>query len=133
MQRGFQLGKFKKSIILAGFFVLLCFWASETVRVNAEETKRTTKTLKGINFNIPADWPLEERGGALGPIPVEEYLIMKFGKTGEHFKQLETQVSGGFEDHSAGLRLLESKVEDIDKRLKDLETWLKRGQARRLD
>lgn len=113
--------------------MFLCSWPFEGPLARAEEPKRTTKTLKGINFNLPADWPLEERGGALGPIPIEEYLIMKFEKTASHFKQLEDQIAGGFKDHKARLNLLETKVDDIEKRLKDLEAWLKRGEARRLD
>jgi len=36
------------------------------------------KSKNNLNFQIPEDWPIEERGGLVAPIPAEEYLAMKF-------------------------------------------------------
>lgn len=101
----------------------------------AAERKADVRTIKGIQFNVPEDWPIEERGGALGPIPVEEYVTLKFGQIEERFKTLEADQANSFSTLSevrTRLKKLEKKIEDIDQRLIDLERWLKHGEARRL-
>lgn len=52
------------------------------------------KTKEGLRFNVPADWPIEERNGAVGPIPIEEYLAMKFSGIESRLRTLESQISG---------------------------------------
>ena len=104
-----------------------------STNANAEQPQRSTKTFKGINFNVPDDWPLEEQGGAIGPIPVEEYLILKFGKAEERFKKIEADMAKNSESYNSRLTLLEEQISEMNERLKDLEHWLKRGEARRLE
>ena len=116
--------------LLAGIFALV-FFPSPL----AAERKTDVRTIKGIRFNVPEDWPIEERGGALGPIPVEEYVTLKFGQIGERFKTIEADQANSFSTLSevrTRLKKLEKKIEDMDERLIDLERWLKHGEGRRL-
>lgn len=117
-------------LLLVGVFALV-FFPSPL----AAERKTDVRTIKGIQFNVPEDWPIEERGGALGPIPVEEYVTLKFGKIEERFKTIEADQANSFSTLSevrTRLKKLEKKIEDIDQRLIDLERWLKHGEARQL-
>ena len=51
------------------------------------------RTAEGLHFQLPDDWPVEKRGGVVGPIPVEEYLGRKFSAVESRLQQLEKQVS----------------------------------------
>ncbi len=62
--------------------------------VSAESKKESEpKSAKGIQFSVPADWPIEKRNGALGPIPIEEYLALKFKKLEDRIVILENKVN----------------------------------------
>lgn len=65
-----------------------------------------TKETKGLRFKVPADWPVEERGGSIAPIPVEEYLSKKFSAVSARFDAAEKRVTA-----------LETKLSDLDRRL----------------
>ena len=126
-----------KTVAFLGLFTVL-LWGLSPLQQSwiyaAEEKQKTVKTVKGIHFNLPEDWPLEEQGGgAVGPISVEEYLILKFDKTEERFKRIEADTSRDLQGLDSRLKLTEEQAADIDKRLKDMERWLKKGEARRLD
>ena len=54
----------------------------------------TTRSHGQLKFQLPPDWPIEERGGLVGPIPVEEYLAMKFSALDARLQGLEQQLSG---------------------------------------
>ena len=128
-----------KQLLVA--YALICILASVLIwlglpwkGVQAQDDERKTVTAKGINFNVPEDWPIEERGGAVGPIPIEEYLGLKFRKVDAKFGEFESRTSGVKEKLSAieeRLTNLEKTISDIDTRLSDLEQWLKYGNARR--
>lgn len=52
------------------------------------------KTSQGLHFNVPPDWPIEERGGVVAPIPIEEYLAKKFGAIEARLQALEQRFNG---------------------------------------
>ncbi len=52
------------------------------------------KSKKGLNFWAPEDWPVEERGGLVDTIPVEEYLSMKFKAMEGRLQTMEQQLQG---------------------------------------
>ena len=60
---------------------------------SSEATASVIKKKDGIRFNVPPDWPIEERNGAVGPIPIEEYLGRKFAALESRVRLLEQQVS----------------------------------------
>ena len=51
------------------------------------------KTKDGLNFKVPPDWPIEERNGTVGPIPVEEYLAQKFSSLEKRIRGVEQQIT----------------------------------------
>ena len=69
------------------------------------------KSQQNLNFQVPPDWPIERRGGIVGPIPVEEYLAMKF-------KALDGR-----------LQTMEQKVNGMDLRLRVIEETLKKSTS----
>lgn len=52
----------------------------------------TVRTAEGLHFQLPPDWPIEKRGGIVGPIPIEEYLARKFSAVENRLRLLEQQV-----------------------------------------
>lgn len=104
------------------------------LEATSEEGKTTVRTLKGIRFNLPEDWPIKEEGegGALQPVPVEEYVVLKFGRVDERFEQLDRRMATGLKQLGLEIKELKNKVSDLEDRLRDLERWLKHGEARRL-
>ena len=63
----------------------------------AEETaERATvrKTKEQLHFELPSDWPVEKRGGTVAPIPVEEYLAMKFKALESRLQTIEQRLNG---------------------------------------
>ena len=59
------------------------------------EKKEVTilKTKDGLNFKVPPDWPVEERNGVVGPIPIEEYLAQKFASLEKRIRGVEQQTT----------------------------------------
>ena len=129
-----------KQLVIA--YALICILASVLIwlglpwkGVQAQDDEHKTVTAKGINFNVPEDWPIEERGGTVGPIPIEEYLGLKFRKIQQQFADIDAE-RGTLEKDVESLKEqtaeLKKLVLDVDARLSDLEQWLKYGNARRL-
>ena len=52
------------------------------------------KTAEQLHFELPPDWPVEKRGGIAGPIPVEEYLALKFRALEGRLQTLEQRLNG---------------------------------------
>ncbi|HLD78744.1 MAG TPA: hypothetical protein VJB16_06980 [archaeon] len=61
----------------------------------AAQAKPTVrKTAEQLHFELPPDWPVEKRGGMVGPVPVEEYLAMKFKALESRLRTIEQRLSG---------------------------------------
>ena len=93
-------------------------WAEE---VPSTEPVTVEKSVEGLRFNVPPDWPIEERAGLVAPIPIEEYLGKKFQgiesrlkALDERFKELESRLEAleqqGTSD-TKGLRSVERPTE----------------------
>lgn len=67
------------------------------------QSQTVVKKKDGLRFNVPSDWPVEERNGAVGPIPIEEYLAKKFAGLESRLRVLEQQVNS----YDLRLRVLE--------------------------
>jgi hypothetical protein len=74
--------------------------------LSSSENPTVRKTQSGLHFQVPADWPIEERGGIVGPIPIEEYLGRKFSAVEARLRNLEQQLSA----MEIRLRLLEEEA-----------------------
>jgi len=51
------------------------------------------RVVSGVGFSVPADWPIEKRNGAVGPIPIEEYMALKFKKMEDRISVLEAKLA----------------------------------------
>lgn len=50
-------------------------------------------TQDGLRFNVPADWPIEKHGAAVGPIAVEDYMVRKFKMVEARLEAAEQRVA----------------------------------------
>lgn len=93
------------AIISCAVFSSASAWAAEEASKATQATQSQTviKKKDGLRFNVPSDWPVEERNGAVGPIPIEEYLAKKFASLESRLRLLEQQVSS----YDLRLRVLE--------------------------
>ena len=104
-------------------FLCLVFLAARPPLGCTADAKDQVRTVKGIRFKIPEDWPIEEHGGALGPIPIEQYVTLKFGKAEERFNEMETKL-GADEKRVSDLN---AKVEMLEESLKKIEDRIERA------
>ena len=58
------------------------------------EPATVRKTEANLHFQVPPDWPVEERGGIVGPIPIEEYLAKKFKLLEGRLQAIEQRLNG---------------------------------------
>ena len=75
------------------------------------------KTKDGLHFQLPADWPVEKRGGMTVPIPIEEYLVQKFRVMESRFQAIEQRFNG----FDIRLRALEETVKNPSKGLRSAD------------
>lgn len=83
-------------------------FAAPAAAETPQDAKTVTKTKDGLHFNVPPDWPIEERNGVVGPIPAEEYMARKFSGMDSRLKTLEQQVAG----FDLRLRVLEEAMKE---------------------
>ena len=83
------------SLRRVGLLMVALFAASSPASAEQGNPKNPTvvKSSKGLHFQLPPDWPVEERNGAVGPIPVEEYLARKFNALDARLQAIEQQVN----------------------------------------
>ena len=131
--RFFALCVFFCTVLTSIIYLYLPNPSTEAVEELKSEPK--TRTIQGINFSVPEDWPITDQGGALAPIRVEEYVTLKFGKVDQHFQALEETVKSLSKENSElkeKLKQVEGTAMDLEARLIDLEQWLKLGRARKI-
>ncbi|MBI4598501.1 MAG: hypothetical protein HY737_08905 [Candidatus Omnitrophica bacterium] len=61
---------------------------------DASRAATVRKTEDRLHFQLPQDWPVERRNGMIAPVPVEEYLAMKFGAIEERLQAIEQRLKG---------------------------------------
>ena len=131
-----------------GFLLATSDWRPATVFAAQELEEKeepyevVVKTWKGLHFNVPPDWPIEERNNVVAPIPIEEYLAKKFSAMenrlealGRQMQTLEQRVSDlGSSGKGKGSSLqsgeirpptwdLEADFEDLDAEVGDPTPW----------
>ncbi|MBI4342530.1 MAG: hypothetical protein HY599_04095 [Candidatus Omnitrophica bacterium] len=76
--------------------VLLTLGATMLQAADVTDAEKATvrRSQEKLNFQLPLDWPIERRGGMVGPVPVEEYLAMKFKALDARLQSIEQQLSG---------------------------------------
>jgi len=68
---------------------------------------QNTKSKRGLNFQVPEDWPIEKRGGIVAPIPTEEYILIKFKATEEEFQAIKDDLANKFEELQLSIKNME--------------------------
>ena len=81
-----------------GWMLLGAMLAVALVSVGAEEDPLTddevvVRTEGAHRLLLPKDWPVQQRDGRFSPVPIEEYLSMKFGQVATKFDQFERRLS----------------------------------------
>lgn len=98
--------------VLVGLIPLMG-WAEGTHQRNeSPDDEVIVKSIEGHHLLLPKDWPVGKRNGRLVPMPIEEYLSMKFRAIEQTLQQF-------------GVRL-----EALEKRLGELEQHDKTVQMR---
>ena len=73
-------------------------------------SKEELKSNRNLQFNTPDDWPIEERDGAIRPIPIEEYLELKFKSIDSRFEKFEAQIT----ELHASLKKMETQSQKLN-------------------
>ena len=84
------------------------------------DDKVVVKTEGAHRLLLPKDWPVEHKDGQLSPIPLEEYLSMKFGQVKEKFSEEDERIA----ELTRRLEQLEQDQTAVQKRLRMIEQRL---------
>ncbi len=87
-----RMGQWRPAALI-GVSLSLCAGQALAEMPSSQASSTVVKKKDGLRFNVPPDWPVEERNGAVGPIPIEEYLGKKFSGLESRLRVLEQQVS----------------------------------------
>lgn len=85
-----------------------------------ETAENPVRVVSGVGFSVPADWPIVRRNGATGPIPIEEYMGLKFKKLEERISALEKKL-----DEKKASEEISSKLEKNRLQSYELKTQIK--------
>jgi len=77
-------------------------------------------TDSGLRFMLPPDWPIEERAGVVGPVPVEEYLAMKFAGVNTKLSVQAEQLAA----QADRITVQDEQLSALDRRIQELESIL---------
>jgi hypothetical protein len=95
-------------IILCFSFLILLSPGSDY----AQEATTTTKVEKGLRFKVPEDWPVEERAGVVAPIPVEEYISIKFKDIEAKLGVIRQELTSKFEEVNSAVDKFKADTTD---------------------
>ena len=106
--------------VLVALTALLTLGATilQAAEVTDAEKATVRRSQEKLNFQLPPDWPIERRAGMVGPVPVEEYLAMKFKALDARLQTIEQQLNG----LDLRLRVLEESAKKSASGLKSSES-----------
>lgn len=74
--------------------ILLPIFAQDDAGLNEDaEGKTVVKTVAGLKFEVPKDRPIEEKNNIVSPIPLDEYVALKFSKLESRLQKIEESIS----------------------------------------
>ena len=97
----------RKSEVSALVCLALCF---SVLFPGSQCYAQNTKKIDGLNFHVPDDWPIEKRGGVLGPIPTEEYVSMKFKDITKEFEDIKGEMRNNISALQSNLDKMSSQL-----------------------
>ena len=92
---------------------------SEAIEEPYTDDEVVIKTDEGSRLLLPKDWPVKREHGVVSPIPIEQYLSMKFGQVREKTNDIDQRVE-----------VLEQRVQRLEGDNKPLQQWLRLFEAR---
>lgn len=92
-------------------------WADKQTLTDDEVVVKTEGSHRLL---LPKDWPIEQRDGQVGPVPIETYLSMKFGQVREKFTATDQRLAA-----------LEQRVQQLEEDRKALLIRMQRLEEQR--
>jgi len=77
----------------------------------------TVRTEGAHRLLLPKDWPVEQKDGLLNPVPIEQYLSMKFSQVASRLEELIQRLDA----MNQRLRSVEETQKVLQARLRTLE------------
>jgi hypothetical protein len=88
--------KIKNICLLAIFSLIILFplFAQDDTGLKEDaEGKTVIKTVSGLKFEVPEDRPIEERNNIIAPMPLDEYVALKFSKFESRLQKIEENIN----------------------------------------
>lgn len=85
-----------------------------------KKDQKKRREIHGIYYDLPEDYPVYKKDGAVQIVPLSEYVYMKVKKQDERIDKLEERI-GKLE---GGIGKLEARIEALEKQIKKLEEWI---------
>ena len=82
-----------QSFIVSLCLICLSGYASDDKKVVLPSGENEVRISRGMRYSVPKDWPMDERNGGISPVPVEDYMLMKFKKIDERLAALESALA----------------------------------------
>ncbi len=89
-------------------------WAAEKDGDGEAPAENPVRVVSGVGFSVPADWPIERRNGATGPIPIEEYMSMKFKRLEDRVRVLEEKLEEKQGDREKNTKPEKNRLESYE-------------------
>ncbi len=94
--------------------IALCFicsvgYGADDKKAGLPSDENEVRVSRGIRYSVPKDWPMDERNGGISPVPVEDYMLLKFKKIDERLAALENALASK-EDKEVIATVEEKKV-----------------------
>jgi len=88
--------KIKNICLLAifSFIILFTLFAQDDTGLKEDAERKTViKTVSGLRFEVPEDRPIEERDNIIAPMPLDEYVALKFSKFESRLQKIEENIN----------------------------------------
>jgi hypothetical protein len=83
----------------------------EEKKESESDYKTIIKTVDGLKFDVPEDRPIEKKHSIIAPMPLDEYVAMKFLKLEDRLQKIENSIKQIEED----LSLIKEKLSKLNK------------------
>jgi peptidoglycan hydrolase CwlO-like protein len=108
-----------KKLLIAVIILFVCGLMITSLRsASTEEDNKVKRVEKGLRFNVPEDWPVEERNGVVAPVPVEEYLESKFKDITSQLESIKQDLSSKFQEAKQDISSLKDEISEKLKQMK---------------
>ena len=93
VRRRWGLGLLLLGCVIAGPAPAADQQATTGAPTEVSRVERAVMTKNGLRFSVPEDWPIEQHGGGVGPIAVEDYVVRKFTTVEARLAAMEQRLA----------------------------------------